>query len=942
MPSLGTPETTRRLNSSLKSSGLGHWRLAILAIVGFMLFSGGCARLRLPAIDPSGACLFSPLPTTTGLALPGAAGEGCCLNCLRKLGQCDCLSRLGSCLTRPKLAFPTPAFQTPVDPPACATPGGACGSGNEPCVPSAPCAGSCADGPPAVLIGNECNLAEVCHLPTKGDRGCILLSPQKIVAPVGGEVVLLSGICGTDGYLQMNERLEWMLAPDSVGQFIEVSDDKPGVVGRMAGSKVRPEKRDPSYAIGVTSTKPMLITRGNNDSRDDVKLEKGQSWLTISSPSEGTSHVTVLAPDSECWDQRKATATIYWVDARWSFPSPKVLPAGQSAELTTRVNRATGGTPAAGWKVRYEILNPELASFAGTNDSSVVEVNVDDSGNATATIVPKPGMSGTVGVDMTIVRPGGREDNLPSLTLGQGQTFVTWSAPRLNLRAGGPETATFRTPFEVVANVSNPGDQTATNVRIDVPIPAGTKVVSADSFARVTPTSVSWEIGDLPPQTQLDLFMTLESESSLRLPFVARAEGLTTEATVAVDIFRPALSLKVEPVKASVEAGTPAQFNIDITNTGDRPLTEVTWLATGDAAMLHEGGDVRATNTRTGALQPGETWNVVVTFIPNAAGRRCVTTVATANGGQRATNESCVTAINPIPDTPRITVKMDGPDRMFVGGPARIYRSEIINEGRGVATNVRVTTVFDPQFIPQGATEGADTSQAVNNVVTWTIPRIDPGNKVELEVNLVPGDVSPSARVSTQAESGEGSRGEDVVRVRIESPTSPSDNSNPRSPDLPPVSPTPEVPGGPAPLRGTPPSTALPPPPARDNRSGQLVTSLVNIDNPVGVNDPIRYQLEITNDSDARDGQIDIQFDLPAGVKVVRVVPLTNPEVNTFDFNANKITLPYIRVLDPGETAEMILVLSSNQPQTFDLNVAVRSLNDPNGRITKATTTIVP
>ena len=122
----------------------------------------------------------------------------------------------------------------------------------------------------------------------------------------------------------MNERLEWMLSPDSAGNFIQVGDDDPGLVHKLAGSRVRPEKKDPSYAIGVTSTKKMLITRGNNDPRDDVHLEKGQTWLSISSPSEGTSHVTVLAPDSECWDQRKATATIYWVDARWQFPAPQI------------------------------------------------------------------------------------------------------------------------------------------------------------------------------------------------------------------------------------------------------------------------------------------------------------------------------------------------------------------------------------------------------------------------------------------------------------------------------------------------------------------------------------------------------------------------------------------------------------------------------------------
>ncbi|EMI16187.1 repeat domain protein, partial [Rhodopirellula maiorica SM1] len=174
-----------------------------------------------------------------------------------------------------------------------------------------------------------------------------------------------------------------MLTPESVGTFIQVGDDDPGLLHRMTVKKQRPEKHDPSYAHGLTSTKRMLITRGNLDRSDDVQLEKGQTWISISSPSEGTSRVTVLAPESECWDQRKATATIYWIDARWQFPGSQIVPAGTPVSLTTRVTRAEGSLPARGWKVRYEVQQPEIATFAGTNGSSVAEAVVDENGNAT-------------------------------------------------------------------------------------------------------------------------------------------------------------------------------------------------------------------------------------------------------------------------------------------------------------------------------------------------------------------------------------------------------------------------------------------------------------------------------------------------------------------------------------------------------------------------------
>lgn len=928
---------TASINASTKPTGVPILRLLLIAVALLAAVSSGCSRLRLPAIDPTGSCLFSPLPTTTGLALPGSGGGQC--------GCLGCLHNLGSCLKKPRFAFPEPAFPEPVTPPACPTPGPSSiaeglGLSNEPCVPSEPCAGSCQNGPPAVLLGRQIDAQRGCKLADRGKRGCILLSPNKIVAPVGGEVVLLSGICGDDGYLQMNEKLEWMLTPDSVGTFIQVGDDDPGLVGRLAGSRVRPEKRDPSYAIGITSTKPTLITRGNLDTRDDVRLEKGQTWITLSSPSEGVSHVTVLAPESECWDQRKSTATIYWVDARWQFPGPEIVPAGQPVALTTRVTRSEGTLPAEGWKVRYEIMQPELATFAGTGGSSVVEAKVDASGNATVELIPNPGTSGTATIEMQVIRPGGATDNLPTMTLGSGQTFVTWSSPKLALRAGAPAVATFDTPFQVVANVQNPGNQPATNVRVDLQLPPGTRVVSADSFARVLPNGVTWEIGTIPPQTQLDLFLDLAAQSPVDLTFQARGDGLVAEDNVRVDIFRPSLSMQVAPLEDRVEAGQPVTFNIDVKNNGDRPLTNPYLTATGDGSMIHEGGGTGVRNDKQGPLQPGETWRAKVVFTPTQAGRRCITVDAFTDGGQRVSQQSCVTVINPIPQTPTLNATLEGRDRVATG-QTTLIRARVTNEGRGEARNVKVQMVFDPQLQLIAATEGSDQRRIGQNMVTWTIPNIASGQSTLLEGQFNVIAPNPRARVSLSAESEEGARANTDFLIDIISGAAPP--REPTGPTLPPAGAPPEIPGGPAPepLRGTP-RNLEPSQPTGPIRSGRLQTSLFGRDNPVRVNDPIRYSLRVTNDSNIRDGQIGVQFALPPGVKLERLVPLTNPELSEYRVDAGVVSLPYIPNLDPGESADFELVLSSNQPQTFDLNVQVRSLNMPAGYAESVSTTVTP
>lgn len=929
-----------RTTDSLASTGLLQLRLTSALIVALVALSGGCTQLRLPAIDPSGACLFSPLPTTTSLALPGSAGEGCrCFGCLTGLKSC-----ISGHFNKPKVGFPTPAFQDPVDPPACATPAPAAiaaGQSNEPCVPSAPCSGSCATGPRAVLLGAEADPNCGCHLPDRGKRGCILLSPTKIVAPVGGEVVLLSGVCGEDGYLQMNEKLEWMLAPDSVGNFIQVGDDDPGLIGRLAGSKVRPEKRDPSYAIGITSTKKTLITRGNTDPNDDVRLEKGQTWITLSSPSEGVSHVTVLAPESECWDQRKSTATIYWVDATALFPGSQIVPAGQPVSLTTRVTRSEKTLPASGWKVRYEILQPELATFAGTGGSAVTEVIVDDSGNATAQLIPVPGTSGTTAVNMQVIRPGGKTDNMPTLPLGNGQTFVTWSSPKLELRAA-PAVASFDVPYQVVANLRNPGNQPATNVRVDLQTPPGTKIIRADSFARVVPNGVTWEIGTLPPQNQLDLFVELASQSPVDLNFQARGDGLISEDSVRVDVFRPSLGLAVGVVEDRVEAGQSVTFNIDVTNNGDRPMTGAYVTATGDSSIIHESGGMMVRDNKDGPLQPGDTWRKKVVFTPMQSGRRCVKVEAFADGGQRAAQEACTLVINAIPQTPNLTATIDGKTRVATGDPTLI-RAQIVNEGRGEAKNVRFSMGYDPQLQLIAATEGASQRSIGQRIITWNVPSIAPGQTVLLEGQFTTVGPSPRSSVTITAESAEGSRANNVFVFEIIGPG--QQVQPPGGPNLPPAGTSPEIPGGraPEPLRGNPDlQNNSTPPPSGPIRSGRLTTSVFGRDNPVRVNEPIRYTIRVTNDSNVRDGQVGIQFALPDGVRLERLVPLTSPELSDRRIDSGVVSLPYIPVLEPGRSEDFELVLSSNQPQTFDLNVAVRSVNMPDGYVTTESTTVTP
>ncbi len=941
---------------------------ALLASLTGLLLSG-CTQLRLPQIDPTGSRLFAPYPQNSTTLDPSCgclgcvSGESCCLTnnpfsclpCLSCLSGDGCCCGLGCCLGS---GLPEPAFQEPAPPPPCATPAPAGTPTATPsiCLPAPGCE-DCFDGPPAVLLGCESRMADLARLPKRGKRGCILLSPQRIVAPVGGEVLLLSGVCGNDGYLVQREPLEWMLTPESVGHIIQVGDDDPGLLHRLAKTPVA-DKRSGSFARGVTSTKETLITRGNKDLRDDVRLEKGQTWISVSSPTEGTSRVTVLAPESDCWDQRKATATIYWIDAQWQFPAPQVLAAGTSTFLTTRVTRSEGAIPAEGWIVQYEVLNPELASLAPTG-SSVAEVKVDASGNATVEVVPTPGTGGTAMVAVTVIRPADPASNMPRMTLGQGQAPITWSSPQLTVRAGAPQVAGFDAPFTVACDVANPGNMAAENVSVTLELPPGVAVESKDSFARVIGNQLIWEIDRIPAQQQWGIQATLTSRAPVTLRFQARADnGLFAEDAVQVDVFRPALSVKIQPVLGPDErprVGDEVTFNIDVTNTGDRALDDLKLESLGDGSMMHlQTGVAQAFKDKeNGPLQPGQSWSVATTYVPTAPGERCLTVNATAAGGQRASERSCITVLNPTPPTPAVNARIESLPTWAAGDDNVLFKYRITNTGREVLRKVQVTASYDPQLVVLQATVGMDESELPQYKLKWVIPEIAPGAQTLVEARFRAVQPNPQSLMVLSVESEKGATAADDFRFAIVPGAAPQPPSRAVPPPLPPAGPPPAIPPAPpasatpnTPPPNTPPPNLSPsdrniaPPIAADN--GTLRLRLIGLDNPAEVGSPIRFQLIVTNDRSIPDSQVELRFELPNGTNIQSVSQTMNPGGEQFRQYAGMINLNEIRQLMPGESVTYTIVLVSNQPQQIALEVQARSRLNPQGVSAVERITVLP
>ena len=213
----------------------------------------------------------------------------------------------------------------------------------------------CGAGPGAILPAAQLR-----------DQSYVVVMPGRVVAPVGSEVIVVSGICGEGGHYVMRQPLEWMMSPDCVGHVMEVSNDKWCFLTDWMRAERRQEARS---RLGQ---EPHARASANREPRhraalnDDVVLGKGQSWVSVMSPTEGASYVTVMAPKEENWDQpppnRHDLLGRCPVDPAAAADRPRRSPRAGDCSPPRLCGRKGSG-PIEGWLIRYEVIDGPLALF---------------------------------------------------------------------------------------------------------------------------------------------------------------------------------------------------------------------------------------------------------------------------------------------------------------------------------------------------------------------------------------------------------------------------------------------------------------------------------------------------------------------------------------------------------------------------------------------------
>lgn len=723
--------------------------LALLLMIGFALSlqtAAARAQIRLPAIDPSGNRIFLPAPNSTTLLTPNSAAQNSLNGPPRPglfgqgapffNGRRQFQPPVQQPVPQPTFIAPAqprpnnfvqpsrgPAFQHPPTPPPCGT-GFTDGRGQQ----------------------KKHFIPDPNGRKTSGQRGQILMSPSRIIAPVGSEVVVIAGICGGDGFLSLNQPLEWILSNDSVGQIIEVGGMHHGTFNNVVPPTAK--KFDGQYAWGRTGLKRVVLTRGTPTPCDDIELAKGQTFVSLSSASPGRTYVTGVAPNAEGWDRRRATTTIQWVDALWSTPLPSKATAGTVFPLTTVVNRSSDGGGVKDWQVKYTIVGGAPAEFAPAGSSSAT-ATTGDNGEATAQIRQPAGQfePGVTQVRVDIIRPALFGE--PELVVESGLTTVTWSAPALTIRAIGDKAAELDKPFNYRIEVTNPGDQLARGVVVRTK-----DIDDAIEYISSTPKPIEfgrqleWQLGDIapgsPPRTiDIQYKSNKRGNNGLCFEVASDSDRLRTEACAQIEIAVPCLVLNVDGPETAI-VGQDVVFNFEVSNQCDEELTDIDMVLRYDTGLYADG---RSNPIRTNIekLSFGQRRVISVAFNVQQPGTRCFELSVTSASGYNVTRRECLEAS--VSRSPELQLRLEGQTPIEVGQTAQV-NAYIVNSGNTAVNSVILTNKFSDSLEAVRATEDFPFTQISNTEYTFSIGRIEPGEERLLEVQYV--GVAPDGNASSE------------------------------------------------------------------------------------------------------------------------------------------------------------------------------------------------
>lgn len=547
----------------------------------------------------------------------------------------------------------------------------------------------------------------------------IELQPMEALNPVGTQHVLIATVKDKDGKPLPNRRVEWMIADGGVGDIVEVDES-----GWRAA---RGYKQDNHFAVSHTNNYAHVLDRGNSDPADDIHLDVGQTWCTITSPVEGDTHIIAYAPGIYDWSKHKVFAKKHWYDVAWQFPEPATNPTGTQHTFKTQVMKYSDKSPLAGYQVIYKIVSgPEGRLSPG--DGQTASVMTDNQGVATVTLTQVKPAEGVNELDIQIFRPEQAACCKPGVHIADGKTHKIWVAPKIGIKKSAPATAIVGQQFKYDIEVNSLSATPAQDVVVTDTLPDGIQYVSSQPQATVSGQSLTWKLGTMAGNSNSAIVVQVKGTKTGKFHNCAQvtaAQGLKAEACADTVITAPALQLEKQ-CSQKVLICEPIQYTLIVRNTGDAPATNVV-LTDNLPDGLQTAQGKKTVTAEIGTLAAGQAKQVKFSAQASKPGEYNNVATVKADGGLTA-EASCKTVVG----QPALVITKKGPATRFIGRPVK-YDISLKNSGNIDAVNTVVVDTLPPGAEFVEATAGG---KYADGKVTWDFGTLAPNATKDMSVTV--------------------------------------------------------------------------------------------------------------------------------------------------------------------------------------------------------------
>ncbi len=537
-------------------------------------------------------------------------------------------------------------------------------------------------------------------------------------APLGSQLVLVATVYDKDGQPRRDRRVEWMI--EGPGNIVEA--DESGLY------KGRGYKVDNKYAVTYTSYIPKKITRGNDDDKDDVAVEPGQTFIVVSSAVPGETVVTAYAPEVYNWDNGRVVTKIMWGDARFSFPAPTTVRVGGETTLSTTVN-PNASDAQAGFRVRYRVLDGPTAvlvpksgstSLAGSGGKEA-EAATDENGAAVVRLVQRDPQPGRTRVAIEVLKPA-ENGTGPGTVVGRREAVVDWATAELKLKVNTPQVASGIGTFPVTVSLDNVTGVESKDARVRVTLSDGATMVRSEPPPNRQDTNGGL-IFDLPPvgaKGKQSVTLQVKPARLGNVTVTAEAvtgDGLQASTSAATRVENGKLQMLLEAPPLAL-AGERIPARISVTNGGASPAENVTVWARFDEGLIGSGRS--PVEIPGGSIAPGQTKTFDLPLTAKATGRYGIRATATGDGNVSSSAEPVSVEVRRA----ELAVALTGPKLAYLDQEVG-WSLSVANRGDANVTNVVIRATLPPEL----KITAADGGTIGPGSVEWKLPALNPGEQ---------------------------------------------------------------------------------------------------------------------------------------------------------------------------------------------------------------------